>query len=283
MALSFTKMHGLGNDFVILDGRSQDIKPTRDFLAALADRKRGIGYDQLIVLRAPKSPSADIYMDMFNADGSTVRACGNATRCVARLLFDENGKSSGTIETVAGLLAVRQISPDIIAVDFGAPKLEWQDIPLAQACDTLHLPLAAENVSDPCAVNMGNPHAVFFVKNIDEVSVAERGSWFEHHELFPDRCNIEFAQILSPDRIHMRVWERGTGITEACGTGACATLVAAVRRGLSERKVDIILDGGIATVEWREADGHVILAGPAALAYKGMLDDDLFTHARKAS
>lgn len=280
MTLHFIKMHGLGNDFVIFDARQQAVDRTVKFLTAVADRGRGIGCDQIIILRTPHVDAADVYMDMYNADGSKVRACGNATRCVARLLFEDNKKSSGVIQTVAGLLHVQRVTEDIIAVDFGKPNLEWQAIPLAHECDTLYLPLTAQQLEKPCAVNMGNPHAVFFVEDVAAVDIETMGARFEHDALFPDRCNIEFAQILASDKIRMRVWERGTGVTEACGTGACATLVAAVRRGLAERKAVIILDGGEAAVEWREADGHVILSGPAALTYRGVIEADLFSHAR---
>jgi diaminopimelate epimerase len=267
---SFVKMHGLGNDFVIFDGRADAFLPDAAFCRAVADRHRGIGCDQIIVLGNPISREADLFMRIVNADGTTVKACGNGTRCVAALLFKENGKSEGVIETEAGLLKVWRAEGGLYAVDFGPPRLGWKDIPLAEAHDTLKIPLKVGDLKDPCCVNMGNPHAVFFVRDVEHVQLEKWGPQLETHPLFPDRCNIEAAQILAPDRIRMRVWERGTGITQACGTGAAATHVAAVRRGLTERRATIVLDGGELVLEWRETDGHVILAGGAAFVFRGV-------------
>jgi diaminopimelate epimerase len=282
MSRAFYKMHGLGNDFVIIDGRQDGFVPDEKFCLAVADRRRGVGYDQLIVLSKPKSPGADLYMHIYNSDGSTAGACGNATRCVGDLLFKELGRDRAVIETVAGLLPVQRETPTLIAVDFGSPRLEWTDIPLARQMDTLNVSLQVGSFSNPCCVNIGNPHAVFFVDDVKKVPLKEAGPKLETDAIFPQRANIEFAQILSPTRIQMRVWERGAGITEACGSGACATLVAAVRRGLSERRATIVLDGGELIVEWRQ-DDHVILIGPSALAYRGEFDDQLFQNARLAS
>lgn len=269
MPLQFRKMHGLGNDFVILDFRASQPLLSREQRRALADRKRGIGCDQLIILVAPRSPEADVMMLIYNPDGSEAGACGNATRCVARLLFEEASRTQAVIETIAGLLPVWRDSGDLISVDFGQPRLEWSDIPLAEPMDTLHLPVEVGGLRDPCAVNMGNPHAVFFVPDVMGVPLAEWGPKLEHHPIFPERANIEVAQILSPSHIRMRVWERSAGITEACGSGACATLVAAVRRGLTERKATLTLDGGDLQIAWR-TDGHVVMTGPAALSFKGI-------------
>lgn len=271
MSRDFIKMHGLGNDFVIIDGRGDGFLPDSAFCLHVADRHRGVGYDQLIVLAPPQDPAADLYMHMYNADGSIAGACGNATRCVARLLFKETGRASGVIQTLAGLLTVWQENDEMIAVDFGPPRLLPRDIPLAEAIDTLNIPLAGQPVPPACCVSMGNPHAVFFVPDVLAIPLALLGPKLEHHPLFPERCNIEFVQVLGPQTLRMRVWERGTGITEACGSGACAALVAAVRRGLSERKAEILLDGGSLTIEWRETDGHVILIGPTALSFHGTL------------
>ena len=280
MNLPFLKMHGLGNDFIILDGRDRtDIRADKAFLQAIADRKRGIGCDQIIILRAPKLPTAHVYMEMYNADSSVVRACGNATRCVARLLFSELGRKDCVIETVAGLLPVYEESPGFVAVDFGKPLTKWGEIPLAQEVDTLHVALTLGVLSDPCCVNMGNPHAVFFVQDAAAIALHDLGPQLEHHALFPDRCNIEAVQVLAPDRIRLRVWERGTGITEACGTAACATLVAAVRRGLSARRATIEMDGGEVIVEWKK-DDHVLLIGKTALTFQGTLQDEAFSQAR---
>ncbi len=271
MSRDFIKMHGLGNDFVIIDGRADGFLPDKAFCLRVADRHRGVGYDQLIVLAPPQDPTADLYMHMYNADGSIAGACGNATRCVAHLLFKETRRTSGVIQTIAGLLKVWQETETLIAVDFGPPRLLSQEIPLAEAIDTLSVPMAGHDVPPACCVSMGNPHAVFFVPDVLAIPLATIGPKLEHHPLFPERCNIEFAQVLTPKTLRMRVWERGTGITEACGSGACATLVAAVRRGLSERKAEVLLDGGSLTIEWREADGHVILIGPTALSFQGTL------------
>ncbi len=270
-------MHGLGNDFVIFDGRQQNFKPAAPALIALANRRTGIGYDQLVIIQPPRSAGTDVYLDMYNSDGSEQRACGNVTRCIARLLFDELGRKHAIVETVAGLLSVFEDASGLIAVDFGPPRLDWKDIPLSRAMDTLHLPLQLGMLKDPCSVNMGNPHAVYFVVDTNDVPLAELGPKLEHDALFPDRCNIEIAQILAPDRIRMRVWERGAGLTPACGSGACATLVAAVRRGVSARRATIVMDGGEVVVEWRAEDDHVLLLGPTAMVYRGELDDEFLT------
>lgn len=275
MSLPFLKMHGLGNDFVIIDGRISGFLPDEAFCLRVADRHRGVGYDQLIVLGPPQSPEADFYMHMYNADGSKAGACGNATRCVARLLFEETGRSAGVVQTMAGLLKVWREEGDLIAVDFGPPRLDWQEIPLAGVNDTNNLVMSGLAVPPACCVNMGNPHAVFFVPDVEAIDLTAIGPLLEHHALFPERANIEFAQVRGPHEIRMRVWERGTGITQACGSGSCATLVAAVRRGLSARSAAIHLDGGRLNVSWREADKHVILSGPTALSYSGVLSDEL--------
>jgi diaminopimelate epimerase len=264
-------MHGLGNDFVIFDGRADGFLPDPSFCRFVADRHEGVGCDQLIALGQPVSAEADVFMHMANADGSLVRGCGNATRCVARLLFDETGKSEAVIETVAGLLRVARDDDEKIAVDFGAPRLGWRDLPLATAGDTLHLPLALGMLADPCGVSVGNPHAVFFVDDVDAVPLDTLGPALETHALFPDRCNIEIAHIVRPDSIRMRVWERGAGLTRACGTGAMATLVAAVRRGLSARRATVSMPGGALDIAWRETDGHVMMIGTATLVFRGTL------------
>jgi len=271
MPRNFWKMHGLGNDFVIIDGRADDFVPDEDFCLRVADRHRGVGFDQIIILGKPKDPSADLYMSMFNADASIVKACGNATRCVARLLFEETGKTSGVIQTISGLLKVWKEAEGIYAVDFGEPRLKWDEIPLAKECDTLSVDLGIQGVPPACCASVGNPHAVHFVPDAAAVALSEVGPKLEHHPIFPDRCNIEFAHIIDRQNIRMRVWERGTGITQACGSGALATGIAAIRRGLTDRKITIHLDGGDLGVEWREADNHVILSGSTALSFRGTL------------
>ncbi len=277
----FLKMNGLGNDFVVFDGRANDFMPSERFLRAVGNRKRGIGCDQIIVLLKPKNAKADVYMAIYNMDGSQVQACGNATRCIAMLMFAELGRKKCVIETVAGLLEAWEDSPGLIAVDFGEPRLEWGQIPLAREADTQHVPVASGGLFAPCCVNVGNPHAVFFVPDVSAVALADVGPHLEHDPIFPERCNIEIAQILAPDRIRMRVWERGTGITEACGSGATATLVAAVRRGLSERRATIVLDGGELVIEWR-ADNHVLMIGPATFSFSGVVAEDFGDDERSA-
>jgi len=295
MPLPFLKMHGLGNDFVIIDSRKTNYIPDPETCRKIADRHRGVGYDQLIVLLKPKSPEApdspEVFMQIFNPDGSDAGTCGNATRCVARLIFEETKKESAVIETGPGLLNVKKETGGLIGVDFGPPRLAWNEIPLARECDTIsvdinHPPLAGGSKSRgldpwdfgegshlpaPCCVSMGNPHAVFFVPDATAVPLAEIGPKIENHVMFPKRTNVEFAHIVDRKNIRMRVWERGTGITQACGSGACATLVAAVRRDLTNRRAKIILDGGELTIEWRENDGHVLMTGPATLSFKGEL------------
>jgi len=270
-ALDFRKMHGLGNDFVVLDARTRPLVLTEAVVQAIADRRTGVGFDQLVVLEPAKDGLADVFMRIYNADGSTVGACGNVTRCVAALLMAETGRSQAVIETVAGLLDAQAAEGGMIAVDMGPARLDWREIPLAEAVDTNHLPLTLGGLADPVGVGMGNPHAVFFVPDAEAALVAEIGPQVEHHPLFPERTNVEFAQILSPERIRMRVWERGAGITMACGTGACATLVAAARRGLTGRAAEVVLDGGSLFIEWLK-DDHVLMTGPATLAYGGTLD-----------
>ena len=282
MSIHFIKMHGLGNDFVILDGRVGDVGLDAQACRRLADRRRGVGCDQVIVMERPSSAKADLFMRIYNADGSEVKACGNAARCVARLFFDETGRTNGVIETRAGLLAISAEGDGTVAVDFGPPRLGWQEIPLTQALDTLSLPLRAGDLSNPCCISMGNPHAVFFVPDVGAVPLEVVGPQLETHALFPERANIEIAQILDRTHIRMRVWERGAGITQACGSGACATLVAAVRRGLCERKATIALDGGDLTITWRE-DGHVVMVGGTGLAFRGELADDFLGESRRSN
>jgi len=229
-------------------------------------------------LRPPNSSQADIHMAIYNGDGSQVGACGNATRCVARLMFEELDCKKAVIETISGLLPTWEDPSGLIAVDFGRPRLEWGDIPLAHKVDTLNVPIPTDDQTEACCVNMGNPHAVFFVSDIDKIALEKIGPRLEHDPIFPERCNIEIAQIISSDRIRMRVWERGAGITEACGSGACATLVAAVRRKLSARRATLILDGGELIIEWRE-DNHVLMVGPASYSFSGDVAKNLGSNA----
>ena len=273
---SFVKMHGLGNDFVILDARASALALTPAAVRAIADRRRGIGCDQLIVIEAARGSTSDAWMTIYNPDGSESGACGNATRCVAWLLMGQNGSDRVVIETRAGLLDAESRGDKMVAVDMGPARLDWRELPLAEAIDTLHLGIAAGPLADPVGVSMGNPHAVFFVDDVAAVDLEAVGPGVEHHPLFPERTNVEIVQVLGPQALRMRVWERGAGITQACGTGACATLVAAARRGLTGRKAEVVLDGGSLFIEWL-ADDHVLMTGPVALAFSGTLDPSLLS------
>jgi diaminopimelate epimerase len=272
--LSFLKMHGLGNDFVVLDGRAAPIALTAAQVRAIADRHTGVGCDQLVIVGASRNGEADAFMRIFNADGGEIEACGNATRCVAAVAMAEKGTRAAVIETVAGLLAADAVGDGIVAVDMGPARLDWQQIPLAEARDTLRFAVEAGPLHEATAVNMGNPHAVFFVDDAEAVPMETWGPVVEHHPLFPERTNVEVVEVIAPDRIRMRVWERGTGVTRACGTGACASVVAAHRRGFTGRKVHVVLDGGTLFIEWR-ADGRVRMTGPVTTSFKGTLEPSL--------
>ncbi len=266
----FLKMHGLGNDFVVLDARTRPIELSAAAVRAIADRHTGVGCDQLVVLRRPAEAGADAFMEIRNADGAAVGACGNATRCVAALLMQQSDAETVTIATVAGLLEAHREPDGTISVDMGPARLGWHEIPVARDVDTLHLPVALGPLTDPVGTNIGNPHATFFVADVAAVDLSRLGPALEHDPLFPERANIGIAQILSPERIRLRVWERGSGITRACGSGACAALVAAVRRGLTGRRAEVLLDGGSLAIEWQET-GHVRMTGPVATSFAGVL------------
>jgi diaminopimelate epimerase len=275
---AFVKMHGLGNDFVVLDARTAALELDGKQARAIADRKTGIGCDQLITLEPARDGRADAFMRIHNADGGEVEACGNAARCIATLLMKETGRDRVTIETVVGLLDAVWSGENLVSVDFGPARLGWREIPLAREMDTLHLDCSLGPLSDPVAVNIGNPHAVFFVPDAEKIDLESLGAALERHPLFPERVNVEVAHRTPDGRLRMRVWERGVGITRACGTGACATLVAASRRGLTGRKATVILDGGPLAIEWR-ADDHVIMTGPVATSFTGRLDPSLLAQA----
>ena len=284
--IGFRKMHGLGNDFVVLDARHEPLAVGAAVARALADRHTGIGCDQLVVIEpapapdAPAPDAADAFIRFFNPDGSEADACGNGTRCVAWLIAKESGAGCIRLQTKAGLLDAALLADGRIAVDMGAPRTNWRDIPLAQPMDTLRADIAAGPLAAPACTNMGNPHATFFVADADSVDLAALGPVLEHDPLFPERANIGVATVhpAGPEdqRIRLRVWERGAGITRACGSGACAALVAAHRRGLTGRRATVALDGGELDILWREdADGepgHVMMTGPAALAFEGSFD-----------
>ncbi len=268
MTLAFRKMHGAGNDFMLLDARAAALPLSAARIRALGDRRTGIGWDQLIVLEPPQNDDADVFMRIYNPDGSSAGACGNATRCVAAILGAEGNAQAFTVQTISGLLPAQLLGGGQVCVDMGPPRLQWDEIPLAEACDTLHLDLPG----DPAAVSMGNPHATLFVADIDAINPSAIGAALEKNPLFPDRANIGFAEILGPERLRLRVWERGAGLTRACGSGACAALVNAARRGLTGRAAELILDGGTLHIAWRESDSHVLMTGPTALAFQGDVD-----------
>lgn len=267
----FVKMQGLGNDFIVFDARTQAFALERDGIRALCDRRLGIGADMVIIIEPPRNVAdADVFMGIFNFDGSEVGACGNATRCVAGLLMAQMGASQLIIETQAGRLVAEKSGNGQVSVDMGKAHLDWQKIPLSYSKNTENFEINGVHVPPAVAVNMGNPHAIFFVEDVVAVDLEGLGPLVENHALFPERTNVEFAQVLSPTHLRMRVWERGVGVTPACGTGACASAVAAIRRGLIEgRRARVTLDGGDLDILWREADGHVVMTGPWAEVYRG--------------
>ncbi len=269
-ARPFIKMHGLGNDFVVVDARREPF-PLDDARARrIADRRTGVGCDQLLVIEPPTNGRADVFMRIRNHEGGEVAACGNGTRCVASLVMREEGRKALIVETAAGLLRAEQAGGGAVAVDMGEPGLGWRDIPLAREMDPLHLELSRGPLANPVGLSMGNPHAVFFVADAEAVDLAALGPELEHDPLFPERANIGVAQIVAENRLRLRVWERGVGITRACGTGACAAAVAAHLRGLAGRRIDLRLDGGPLTVELR-MDNRVIMTGPVATSFTGLL------------
>jgi len=256
-------MHGLGNDFVVLDAREQAIALDPTIVRALADRRTGIGCDQLIMIG--RSAQADVSMRIWNADGYEVEACGNAARCIPVLL-----EKDCTIQSPTTLLHAT-LEEGGAVVDMGRPSFDWESIPLAYAMDTAALPTAWDALERPMAVNVGNPHLIFFVDDVDAVPLEELGPRIETDPLFPERINVNIAQIVDRRHIRARTWERGAGLTRACGTGACAALVAAARRGLTARRAEVILDGGVLVIEWL-ANGHVAMTGPVAVAFHGSFD-----------
>ncbi len=254
MMVRFHKMHGLGNDFVVIDAREAPVEMTGARARALADRRTGVGCDQLILLEP--STVADTRMRIFNADGGEVEACGNATRCVVSLLG-----GSATIETLGGLLGGRS-EGDLVSVEMGEPRFDWDAIPLAYAMDTRSMPVGWEDLEAPMAANVGNPHVIFFVKDSDTVDLGRLGPLIETDPLFPARVNVNVATVDDRTTIRLRVWERGVGLTDACGTGACATGASAIRAGLVDSPVTVILPGGPLVIGW--APGKPItMSGPA--------------------
>lgn len=271
-------MNGLGNDFVVVDSRAAPAPLDSDAIRRIADRGTGIGCDQFISLEP--SSRGDLFMRIHNADGGEVEACGNATRCVADLVFAATGKDQAVIETGAGLLACTPSGDGLVSVDMGRPKFAWNEIPLAEKfADTRAIelqagPIDAPLLHSPSVVNVGNPHAIFWVDNVAAHDLASIGSVLENHPIFPERANISVAQILSEDALILRTWERGVGLTKACGTAACAATVCAARKGLTGRKVSVTLPGGNLEMEWRD-DDHIIMTGPTETEYQGVIDDAL--------
>jgi diaminopimelate epimerase len=266
VGLPFMKMHGAGNDFVVIDSRGREAVMTAGLARALGDRNRGVGFDQLAEITG--SSSSDFNLVFWNSDGSQAEACGNATRCVSDYVMQGLGRDRTSLTTARGALQAERLADGRVAVNMGQPQLLWHEIPLAREVDPQHLPLAR----DPFGVSMGNPHCVHFVQDVESLDLASLGPEIEHDPLFPQRTNVEYVELLAPDRLRMRVWERGTGITLACGSGACATAVAAHLRGLTGLRVAIEADGGTLEVDWRE-DG-VWLTGPVARVFDGVLSPD---------
>ena len=274
--MKFAKMNGLGNQIAVLDARERPITLNASAVEALAVPGKGIGFDQLMVLLPPKNPLADVYTEIWNADGSKVAACGNGSRCVAWYVMREMNRENLVIETEAGLLGAISVGPNRISVDMGEPIFEWERIPMSERMDTVRIELQVGPIDDPVlhgpgVVSMGNPHCVFFVQDAELAPVEAVGPMIEYHPLFPERTNVGFAEIVARDHIRLRVWERGAGLTKACGTGACAALVAAVRRRLCDRTANVQVDGGMLQIEWRESDNHVIMTGAVALESEGNL------------
>lgn len=268
MQVPFLKMHGLGNDFVVLDARKDTRALPPETIRWVGDRHRGVGFDQLITLE-PAS-DADVFFRFHNSDGTEAGACGNGTRCAASLVLAETGRERIAIRTIAGLLGAERLPDGTVRVDMGPPRLDWRDVPLAREMDTLHVPMAADGVTDAACCSMGNPHANFFVPDLDALDVFRIGPELEHHPLLPERANIGFVQVLARDHLKLVVWERGAGYTLACGSGACAALVNARRRGLVDARCTVSLPGGDLVIEQR-ADGHVLMSGPVATSFKGEL------------
>ncbi|GAA0785193.1 diaminopimelate epimerase [Roseibium denhamense] len=274
----FLKMNGLGNDFVVWDARQKPLQLAKDQIAQLGDRGHGIGFDQMITVER-SAYGVDAFMRIHNCDGSQVDACGNATRCIGRLLMEEAGKDMVTIETNAGLLhAFDADGPRTVTVDMGVPRLEWDQIPLAEEfADTRAIELQIGPIDEPilhtpAVVNMGNPHAIFWVDDVEAYDLARVGPLLEHHPIFPEGANISLAHVFDENQIRLKVWERGAGLTLACGTAACATAVAAVRDNKAGRKTTIHLPGGPIDIEWRESDGHVLMTGLTEIEFEGEVD-----------
>lgn len=279
--MNFLIMNGAGNRFAVFDARDRV-----GFILSNAQVKvicqpgspamGPLGADQLIILRKPKTDTADIFMEIRNREGFEVDACGNATRCAAWLVMEEADEEVAVVQTNDALLHCRRTGPLSVAVDMGEPKLDWSQIPLKEPMHTHHIdvklgPIDNPTLSNPGAVSMGNPHCVFFVDDFETVKPHLAGPMIEFHPLFPEQANVGFARIDSPTKIRLKVWERGVGMTQACGTGACAAVVAAHRQKRADRMVDVEVDGGVLQIHWRGIDNHVIMSGPVELEGRGTL------------
>src|SRR5215212_9781632 len=280
---AFAKMNGIGNEIVVVDLRDSSAAVTSAEARAVAS-PAGVPFDQLMVLQPPRAKGTEAFIRIYNNDGSEVAACGNGMRCVARRLFDATGQTAATFETRAGLLNCWQGPDGLYTVDMGPPKFGWKDIPLAEEFrDTRSIelqigPIDAPVLHTPSVVSMGNPHAIFWVDDVDAHDLARFGPLLENHPIFPERANITLAQIVAPDRIRLRVWERGAGLTKACGSAACAALVAAARKKLTGRRATVTLPGGDLVIEWRD-DDHVLMTGPVELEWQGVFEPALFAGA----
>ena len=263
--LPFMKMHGLGNDFVVIDAREGEVALSKKIISGIADRHFGVGFDQLAVI---SKGEFDAHLTFYNADGSESLACGNATRCIARYLMDETSKENLILTTMHGQIPAVDLGNGVTSVNMGKPGLEWNKVPLSENIPTLELPIEGS----PTATGMGNPHCTFFVEDAEKINLEEMGPKFENHPLFPERTNVQFASIIARDQIRMRVWERGVGVTLASGSSSCATAVAANRKGLTEKRVQIELDGGILSVDWR--DDGVWMTGPTMQVFTGSFSEE---------
>jgi diaminopimelate epimerase len=280
--IPFRKMNGLGNDFVVLDARQKSIGIAPEDARRISDRAKGPGCDQVIVLEPSKT--ADLFMRIFNADGSEVEACGNAARCIALLVAEESGRPDVTVETRAGVLKAQVESADSVVIDMGQPRFAWEDIPLAEpfadtTCIELQMgPIDAPVLHSPSVVNVGNPHAIFWVDDVEAYDLGRFGPLLENHPVFPERANISLAHVTARNALTLRTWERGAGLTEACGTAACAAAVAAARKGLTDRQVTVTLPGGNLFIDWN-ANGHILMRGPAELEFEGTMPAETLSRA----
>ena len=279
MSLAFRKMNGLGNDFVVLDARAKPIAISEDQARAIANRQTGVGCDQLIVLE--KSSVADLRMRIWNAEGGEVQSCGNASRCIADLIFSEKNEDTATIDTLGGFLIATKAGDKLVTIDQGKPKFDWKDIPLSEPfADTRHIelqygPIDAPLIHSPSVVNVGNPHCIFWVDDVNVLDLDRAGPMLENHPLFPERANISFAKVVARDHVILKVWERGAGLTKACGTAACATMAAGHRIKIIDSPCKITLPGGDLLMSVREHDGHVLMTGPVAYEFDGVLPQGL--------